>query len=78
MLMGECGYVAAGNETIYQNESSAGEGAVGSIGKEISELLCPNDCAFHGDCVNGSCICNKEYTADDCSVSIYQKPSIYR
>ncbi|XP_068703048.1 von Willebrand factor D and EGF domain-containing protein-like isoform X2 [Montipora foliosa] len=46
--------------------------------QEVADLLCPNDCTFNGKCVNGSCVCNKDYTAKDCSISIYQRPSIAR
>lgn len=76
MLTSECGYVAAINESSSKNESDNGGQGADSIGNELAELLCPNDCAFNGDCVNGSCICNKDYTAEDCSISVNQKPSL--
>ena len=73
--MNECGNLAA----INMSQSSNGSGDENSISVEqISELLCPNDCTFKGKCINGSCVCNKDYTAEDCSVSIYQKPTISR
>lgn len=78
LLMSECGYVAAINSTQHKNGSSGEEESSSSIGNEIAELLCPNDCTFNGKCVNATCVCNKDYTADDCSISIYQKPSISR
>jgi len=75
ILMNECGNLAA----INTSQSSNGSGEENSISvDEISELLCPNDCTFNGKCINGSCVCNKDYTAEDCSVSIYQKPTISR
>ena len=75
ILMNECGNLAAMNTS----QSSNGSGDENSISVEkISELLCPNDCTFNGKCINGSCVCNKDYTAEDCSVSIYQKPTISR
>ncbi|XP_078371975.1 von Willebrand factor D and EGF domain-containing protein-like isoform X3 [Oculina patagonica] len=76
MLTSECGYTAAINASSYKNESSNEGQAVNPIENEIAEILCPNDCAFNGNCVNGSCVCYKDYTADDCSISIYQKPSL--
>ena len=78
MLMGECGYVAADNTSLYRNKSASEGQDVSSIGLEIAESLCPNECTFNGQCTNGSCVCNKDYTADDCSISIFQKPSISR
>ena len=78
MLTSECGYVAAINESSYKNKSGNGGQDADSIGNEIAELLCPNDCAFNGDCVHGSCVCNKDYTAEDCSISVFQKPSLSR
>lgn len=61
---------------INTNDSS--DVKVPPLMQEIVELLCPNDCSFNGKCVNGSCACNKDYTADDCSLPIYQRPSISR
>ena len=77
VLMKECGNLAARNLSILANISSEENGPTGSnFVEEIAELLCPNDCSFNGKCVNGSCVCNKEFTADDCSASIYQIPTI--
>ena len=27
---------------------------------------CPNDCSGHGDCVNGKCVCDFDYSGVDC------------
>ena len=73
--MNDCGNLAA----LNMSQSSNGSGKEDSVSvDEISELLCPNDCTFNGKCINGSCACNKDYTAEDCSVSIYQRPIISR
>ena len=73
--MNECGNLAA----INMSTSVNGSGKENSIlVDEISELLCPSDCSSNGKCINGSCVCNKDYTAEDCSVSIYQIPVISR
>ena len=77
--MDECGSLAARNLSMFANGSSEESGPVGSVlVEEIAELLCPNDCSSNGKCVNGSCVCNKDFTADDCSASIYQIPTILR
>ena len=73
--MNECGNLAAINISTSVN-GSGNENSL--VVDEISELLCPNDCTFNGKCINGSCVCNKDYTAEDCSVSIYQIPTISR
>ena len=78
-LMDECGSLAARNLSLLRNKSSEDSGASGSVlVEEITEALCPNDCSFNGKCVNGSCVCNKNYTAEDCSASIYLTPTISR
>jgi len=73
--MNECGNLAAINMSASVNGSAEKESVQVD---EISELLCPNDCTFNGKCINGSCVCNQDYTAEDCSVSIYQIPRISR
>ena len=79
MLMNECHDVIIENITANTNETNnVGKPTIPPALEEVLELLCPNDCTFNGKCVNGSCVCNKDYTADDCSISIYQKPTITR
>ena len=75
LLMNECGNLAAINMSASVNGSAEKKSIQVD---EISELLCPNDCTFNGKCINGSCVCNQDYTAEDCSVSIYQIPRISR
>ena len=77
--MDECGSLAARNVFMSANHTNEENGPAGSVlVEEIAELLCLNDCTFNGRCVNGSCVCNKDYTAEDCSASIYQIPTIMR
>ena len=85
MLTNECNDVLiqnitlpASNTTTNSTFNSTQEVIIPAIVEEIGQLLCPNDCAFNGKCVNGSCICNKDYTAEDCSISLYQVPDISR
>ena len=30
--------------------------------------LCPSDCSDHGQCVNGTCVCDAGYTGEDCGI----------
>ena len=77
--MKECGNLASRNLPIFTNTSSEENGTTGSnFVEEIAKLLCPNDCSFNGKCVNGSCVCDKDFTTDDCSASIYQIPTILK
>ncbi|XP_044176217.1 von Willebrand factor D and EGF domain-containing protein-like isoform X2 [Acropora millepora] len=79
MLMNECEDVVIENMTVNSNETNnVTKPTVPSALQKVLQLLCPNDCTFNGKCVNGSCVCNKDYTAADCSISIYQRPTITR
>lgn len=78
LLMSECGELGARNLSALANYTSEETPSVDTFVAQVAELLCPNDCTFNGKCVNGSCVCNKDYTAEDCSMSIYQIPTISR
>lgn len=78
LLMIECGELGARNLSALTNYSSEETPNVDAFVEEMADLLCTNDCTFNGKCVNGSCVCNIDYTAEDCSVSIYQIPTITR
>ncbi|XP_074620010.1 uncharacterized protein LOC141878862 isoform X3 [Acropora palmata] len=79
MLMNECEDVVIENVTINSNETNnVTKPTIPLALEKVLQLLCPNDCTFNGKCVNGSCVCNKDYTADDCSISVYQRPTITR
>ena len=43
---------------------------------EIEKNLCPNDCSGHGQCVNGTCTCDRGYGTEDCSVHLDQVPEL--
>ena len=76
LLMSECNDEAVRNMTF--NTTDVTDVEKPTIVDQIARIMCPNDCAFNGKCVNGSCLCDKGYTADDCSISVYQNPSIKR
>ena len=78
--MDQCENLAALNLSRASNSSGDGavESFVSSLVGEIAGSLCPNDCSSNGRCVNGSCVCNKDFTANDCSAYIYEIPTIFR
>lgn len=76
MLMTECGEIVGRNLSSYLNESSGEKPDNSSMLSGIAERLCPNDCTFNGRCINGSCICNKGYAANDCAMSTEEIPYI--
>ena len=78
--MDQCENLAALNLSQAANSSGDGavESSVSSLVEEIAESLCPNDCSSNGRCVNGSCLCNKDFTATDCSAYIFEIPTILR
>ena len=78
LLIEQCGELGARNLSMLASNSSNRNPAAEAFVEQVAELLCPNDCTFNGKCVNGSCVCNKDYTASDCSMSIYQIPTISR
>ena len=79
MLMNECEDVVIENMTVNSNETNnVTKPTIPSALEQVLQLLCPNDCTFNGKCVNGSCVCNRDYTAADCSISIYQRPTVTR
>ena len=43
---------------------------------EITKKVCTNECSGKGKCENGTCICNKGYGAEDCSVHLDQVPEL--
>ncbi|XP_046563492.1 uncharacterized protein LOC124272364 isoform X1 [Haliotis rubra] len=54
----------AENTTIWEN-----------IPKDIMDKLCPGGCA-HGNCSEGSCVCEEGYTGQNCSISKDVTPDI--
>ncbi|XP_028411934.1 von Willebrand factor D and EGF domain-containing protein-like [Dendronephthya gigantea] len=61
------------NSSYYKNNTD-GEFEVAT---DIFEYLCPSDCSNHGNCSNATCICDKDYTAPDCSVSLKDRPFVF-
>lgn len=75
VLLNECGEIAGRNLSSFANERGEGN-PKNSLLSDLAERLCPNDCTFNGKCVNGSCICNKGFTANDCAISTKQIPTL--
>ena len=77
--MRDCEENIVRNTTVSQNETIESEPKTESkIVETIVEAMCPNDCTFNGNCSNGTCVCHDGYTAEDCSISLYNPPEIYR
>jgi len=76
LLVDECGQIVGRNLSSYANESKEEKPELPPFLSDIVEGLCPGDCTSNGLCVNGSCVCDEGYTAEDCSISIYQRPAI--
>ena len=79
----QCGNLAALDLSRVTNSTNSSSGDADDLAgpalvEAITESLCPNDCSFNGKCVNGSCLCHKDFTAEDCSAYIYEIPSIQR
>ena len=34
----------------------------------LTSSVCPNQCSFKGTCVDGTCVCEDDYTSEDCSL----------
>ncbi|XP_033762813.1 von Willebrand factor D and EGF domain-containing protein-like [Pecten maximus] len=61
------------NTTYHEDES----GDKRSIAQQIKEITCPNECNGHGQCSNGTCVCDTDFGAADCSINIRQPPRMY-
>jgi hypothetical protein len=61
------------NITYYKNST---DGKL-EVETEIFQYLCPNDCSNHGNCSNSTCICDSDYTAPDCSISLQDSPLVF-
>lgn len=44
--------------------------------RQAVEDLCPADCSGHGRCRNRTCICDKGFTALDCSMEVQAVPEL--
>lgn len=60
------------NDTL-QNENEDGV----SIAQKIKAVNCPFECSGNGKCVNGSCECDKDFGAGDCSINLNDPPPVF-
>ncbi|XP_050408342.1 von Willebrand factor D and EGF domain-containing protein [Patella vulgata] len=57
--------------TTLQEETEPGKP---SVFNQVKRVACPYECSNKGDCVEGICICEKNYGGSDCSVNISDPP----
>ena len=43
---------------------------------DLQKEMCPGMCSGNGICINSTCKCNEQFTADDCSVTKKSPPRI--
>ena len=43
---------------------------------KMANTMCPGLCRGNGQCINGTCQCNANYTAADCSIDKNKGPSV--
>lgn len=43
-------------------------GVVVCVEDAVNVRQCSNGCSSHGTCTNGVCVCDPNYTGDDCSI----------
>ncbi|XP_030836336.1 teneurin-3-like isoform X2 [Strongylocentrotus purpuratus] len=56
-------YIAVFNDGPYAEE-------VNLVTRHKSGWSCPGDCSGHGECLRGQCLCQEQYTGDDCSQGV--------
>ena len=73
-LKSSCQFQAVKNYSAYEKDES------GNLvpPAKVTQLLCPNDCSFQGNCTNGTCICNEGYVSADCSMRFDEIPQLFR
>lgn len=52
----------------YWKSDASGNGTLAPP-VEIMEIQCPGLCSGHGQCVNGTCLCDPDFTSNDCSIN---------
>ena len=65
--------------SVYKNLSYYKNSSNGELipPKEMLASICPNDCSNHGNCSNSTCICDEDYTAKDCAISLKGIPNLF-
>ncbi|PFX18968.1 Neurogenic locus Notch protein [Stylophora pistillata] len=73
-LKSSCQFQAVKNYSAYEKDES------GNLvpPAKVTQLLCPNDCSFQGNCTNGTCVCDEGYVSADCSMRFDEIPQLFR
>ena len=69
-----CGEVLVQNVTYWEPNPAKNGSMMPSL--EMARTMCPGLCNGHGTCVNGTCICDGNYTAADCSINKNKGPTV--
>uniref|UniRef100_A0A8W8J2H6 von Willebrand factor D and EGF domain-containing protein n=1 Tax=Magallana gigas TaxID=29159 RepID=A0A8W8J2H6_MAGGI len=48
-----------------------------SIAEQVKKIACTNECSGHGICINGTCKCDEDFGAKDCSMDMNKPPVVY-
>ncbi|XP_070541659.1 von Willebrand factor D and EGF domain-containing protein-like [Ptychodera flava] len=71
-MIDHCEDVALKNVSLYSNASGSYKPAA-----FLGDMICPQQCSNHGNCLRGICQCDDEYGGADCSVDLTRPPDVW-
>ncbi|XP_070543546.1 von Willebrand factor D and EGF domain-containing protein-like [Ptychodera flava] len=71
-MIDHCEDVAVKNVSLYSDDAE--EKSPPSF---LGDFICPQQCSYHGDCLDGVCHCHKDYGGSDCSVDLTRPPDVW-
>ncbi|XP_064617563.1 uncharacterized protein LOC135481788 isoform X2 [Liolophura sinensis] len=67
----QCAVEVRRNTTLWR-----AEGGQLSVFHQVMHANCPNECSFHGTCVQGECQCEADRIGDDCNIDRNTPPAV--